>query len=330
MPGWGSKGRDVPLRHRRPGSAMTATRSARPSRPRWIAATGLATFREPAGLAVPRDAVVSLTGSHIRPQPGYGYDERRHVTIWGNVTSGADGRPTLARRAGMGLGRGRGAVLRVLRAVGRPGAPVLRRVVGGARDASPAAALLRLVDAARDTAAIPVGHGPAGRLGHPHRGGARLLRSRRRRADGRGRGAGPPCGQCLQRRVRRVPRRRRRQRQPDQVQRWLAGDPVRAGHAPPDGCHVRRPVRGGRRDRRAAVRAPRFPGACRDRRWWANRRAGVHGAAAEVRVSRARRDRGRDRLRAPPHPGRLCGPDRWGHWPWSRWWPRSRTPCWWP
>ena len=30
-------------------------------------------------------ASVSLTGSHIRPQPGYGYDERRHVTVWGAV-----------------------------------------------------------------------------------------------------------------------------------------------------------------------------------------------------------------------------------------------------
>ena len=42
-----------------------------------------ATFAVPAGLAVPADREVSLTGSHIRPQPGYGYDERRHVTVWG-------------------------------------------------------------------------------------------------------------------------------------------------------------------------------------------------------------------------------------------------------
>ena len=32
---------------------------------------------------MPTDREVSLTGSHIRPQPGYGYDERRHVTVWG-------------------------------------------------------------------------------------------------------------------------------------------------------------------------------------------------------------------------------------------------------
>jgi 1,4-dihydroxy-2-naphthoate octaprenyltransferase len=47
--------------------------------------------RTPAGLAVPTEAAVSLTGSHIRPQPGYGYDERRHVTVWGRVTPSPDG-----------------------------------------------------------------------------------------------------------------------------------------------------------------------------------------------------------------------------------------------
>jgi 1,4-dihydroxy-2-naphthoate octaprenyltransferase len=43
-------------------------------------------FEAPAGLIVPTDRDVSLTGSHIRPQPGYGYDERRHVTVWGPAT----------------------------------------------------------------------------------------------------------------------------------------------------------------------------------------------------------------------------------------------------
>jgi 1,4-dihydroxy-2-naphthoate polyprenyltransferase len=51
---------------------------------------GGATFRAPAGLAVPSDRDVSLTGSHIRPQPGYGYDERRHVTVWGRASRTAD------------------------------------------------------------------------------------------------------------------------------------------------------------------------------------------------------------------------------------------------
>ena len=45
--------------------------------------------RPPAGLTVPTDREVSLTGSHIRPQPGYGYDERRHVTVWGPATIAA-------------------------------------------------------------------------------------------------------------------------------------------------------------------------------------------------------------------------------------------------
>ena len=51
-------------------------------------ATLTATFAPPAGLSIPTDRDVSLTGSHIRPQPGYGYDERRHVTVWGRVTTG--------------------------------------------------------------------------------------------------------------------------------------------------------------------------------------------------------------------------------------------------
>jgi 1,4-dihydroxy-2-naphthoate polyprenyltransferase len=42
-----------------------------------------ARFDAPAGLTIPTTGVISLTGSHIRPQPGYGYDERRHVTVWG-------------------------------------------------------------------------------------------------------------------------------------------------------------------------------------------------------------------------------------------------------
>ncbi|HWH24452.1 MAG TPA: prenyltransferase, partial [Candidatus Limnocylindria bacterium] len=48
---------------------------------------GTASFVPPAGLALPPDSELSLTGSHIRPQPGYGYDERRHVTVWGRATA---------------------------------------------------------------------------------------------------------------------------------------------------------------------------------------------------------------------------------------------------
>jgi 1,4-dihydroxy-2-naphthoate octaprenyltransferase len=49
-------------------------------------AGGTVTFATPAGLHVPADQEISLTGSHIRPQPGYGYDQRRHVTVWGRPT----------------------------------------------------------------------------------------------------------------------------------------------------------------------------------------------------------------------------------------------------
>jgi 1,4-dihydroxy-2-naphthoate octaprenyltransferase len=60
-----------------------------------------ATFAMPAGLDIPTDRALSLTGSHIRPQPGYGYDERRHVTVWGRP-SVADGRVTLEGRSAWG------------------------------------------------------------------------------------------------------------------------------------------------------------------------------------------------------------------------------------
>lgn len=48
-------------------------------------------FQPPAGLAVPTDGELALTGSHIRPQPGIGYDERRHVTVWGRARADAAG-----------------------------------------------------------------------------------------------------------------------------------------------------------------------------------------------------------------------------------------------
>ncbi len=51
------------------------------------AAAGRASFAAPAGLDVLSGVDISLTGSHIRPQPGYGYDERRHVTVWGRASA---------------------------------------------------------------------------------------------------------------------------------------------------------------------------------------------------------------------------------------------------
>ncbi len=60
---------------------------------------GTATFAVPAGLPVSADREVSLTGSHIHPQPGYGYDQRRHVTVWGGAVSGDHAVTLRARRA---------------------------------------------------------------------------------------------------------------------------------------------------------------------------------------------------------------------------------------
>jgi 1,4-dihydroxy-2-naphthoate octaprenyltransferase len=41
------------------------------------------------GLALPTDRRVNVIGSHIRPQPGTGYDERRYTELWGTLR--ADG-----------------------------------------------------------------------------------------------------------------------------------------------------------------------------------------------------------------------------------------------
>jgi len=62
-------------------------------------AAGTASFAPPAGLTVPTGVDVSLTGSHIRPQPGYGYDERRHVTVWGRAATDSDRLTVTAARA---------------------------------------------------------------------------------------------------------------------------------------------------------------------------------------------------------------------------------------
>ncbi|CAN5724967.1 hypothetical protein BH24CHL5_BH24CHL5_09640 [soil metagenome] len=57
--------------------------------------TASARFALPAGLTVPLETEISLTGSHIRPQPGIGYDQRRHVTVWGSAASAGSGQLTL-------------------------------------------------------------------------------------------------------------------------------------------------------------------------------------------------------------------------------------------
>lgn len=45
----------------------------------------------PTGLPLPTDREVTITASHIRPQPGSGYDERRYLSLWGRLRAGSDG-----------------------------------------------------------------------------------------------------------------------------------------------------------------------------------------------------------------------------------------------
>lgn len=42
------------------------------------------------GVSLPFDREVNIIGSHIRPQPGVGYDERRYVLFWGRLSRDGD------------------------------------------------------------------------------------------------------------------------------------------------------------------------------------------------------------------------------------------------
>lgn len=55
------------------------------------AAAGVVRLAPPAGMPIPTDREVSVTGSHIHPQPGIGYDQRRYLQFWGRY----DGAGTL-------------------------------------------------------------------------------------------------------------------------------------------------------------------------------------------------------------------------------------------
>jgi len=59
-------------------------------------AAGTVSLAAPAGeaIAVPTDREVNLLGSHIRPTPGQGYDERRYVQLWGHASEPVSGRIT--------------------------------------------------------------------------------------------------------------------------------------------------------------------------------------------------------------------------------------------
>ncbi|MEX0710680.1 MAG: prenyltransferase [Chloroflexota bacterium] len=54
---------------------------------------GAVTLRATAGgdAAIPADRQVNVLGSHIRPTPGQGYDERRYLQLWGAANRDQDG-----------------------------------------------------------------------------------------------------------------------------------------------------------------------------------------------------------------------------------------------
>jgi 1,4-dihydroxy-2-naphthoate octaprenyltransferase len=56
---------------------------------------GTVTLPAPAGMPIPADRDLSVMGSHIHPQPGIGYDERRYLQLWGRLV-GATFTPTRA------------------------------------------------------------------------------------------------------------------------------------------------------------------------------------------------------------------------------------------
>ena len=57
---------------------------------------GVVLLRATAGesAAIPADRAVNVLGSHIRPTPGQGYDERRYLQLWGAASPPTDGSVT--------------------------------------------------------------------------------------------------------------------------------------------------------------------------------------------------------------------------------------------
>jgi 1,4-dihydroxy-2-naphthoate octaprenyltransferase len=53
---------------------------------------GTVRFSEPAGFKIPAGTLVAITGSHIHALPEGGFDQRRHVTIWGAALARPRGR----------------------------------------------------------------------------------------------------------------------------------------------------------------------------------------------------------------------------------------------
>ena len=214
-------------------------------------ASGLARFRAPAGLTLPATEDISLTGSHIRPQPGYGYDERRHVTVWGPALV-TDGTVTFRGRSAWGWDEAEVPFFEYSeRSVGKSrkyfdalsaerGTPVKPRLSFGFLT-------LRATRLPFLTATlIPVA---LGILIAARQGSFDLVAALLTIAGACLRAARAERGQ---RRVRHDAGRRRRQRHADAVQRRLAGHPIRARQLPPDGGAVDGVLRPGRPHRVAA------------------------------------------------------------------------------
>ena len=57
---------------------------------------GTVILSAPVGMPIPTDREINVTGSHIRPQPGIGYDQRRYLQVWGRTADGRTLTPTRA------------------------------------------------------------------------------------------------------------------------------------------------------------------------------------------------------------------------------------------
>jgi len=57
---------------------------------------GTVTLATPAEMPIPTDRELSVMGSHIHPQPGIGYDQRRYLQLWGRTADGVTFSPTRA------------------------------------------------------------------------------------------------------------------------------------------------------------------------------------------------------------------------------------------
>ena len=119
---------------------------------------GTVRARPPAGMPIPTDREVSVIGSHIRPQPGIGYDERRYLQLWGRIATAATFTPTRA----WGWDEAEVPFFEYSERSVPAVAPLPRGALGGEGPHHPAAARSVLAGAAHDAPAVPVGHGGPG------------------------------------------------------------------------------------------------------------------------------------------------------------------------